>query len=111
MPPKRSHEAGGNRPKPGGEGVLVRAEECAISNHVIGPTIEFACRAPDRSRKFLLALRFWAKDDKRRVFQAVASEKEKAAQGSRLIWSNRVAITVNDQPYRMPPTCLAQGKA
>jgi len=60
MPPKRSHEAGGNRPKPGGEGILVRAEERAVGNHVISPPIEFARCAPDRSRKFLLALRLWA---------------------------------------------------
>jgi hypothetical protein len=47
MPLKRTHETRGNGPEPGGEGVFVRAEECAIGNHVIGPTIEFARRALD----------------------------------------------------------------
>src|SRR3954452_6138058 len=57
MAPKRTHQARGNSPKTGGEGILVGAEECAISNHLIGPTIEFARRALDRGRKLLLALR------------------------------------------------------
>ena len=42
---KRAHQPRGDSPKPGGEGVLVGAEECAIGNDVIGPTIEFAPRA------------------------------------------------------------------
>jgi len=53
---KRTHEAGGNGPEPGCKGVLMGAEEWAIGNHIIGPTIEVARRALYCSRKLPLTL-------------------------------------------------------